>query len=73
MHVELVMKYVSKCLHEDGKGHDCAYVDAINKYIPEAEKIATKKSHNDDEWNKLFHSEMHKLTTHFRHIVGHIT
>lgn len=30
----------NKCGHPDGKFHNCAYVDAVNACIPEAERLA---------------------------------
>jgi hypothetical protein len=56
-----------KCEHTEGKGHDCQMVDAINKYIPQAEKKADKEAKNDEDWNRIFHMEMARLTKQFRH------
>lgn len=55
-----------KCSHTEGKGHDCVYIEAINKFISHAEKDANKQAKSIDEWNRIFHLEMAKLTTHLR-------
>ena len=65
-----IMNTIFKCTHTEGKGHDCQFVEAVNKHIPKAEKKADKEAKTEKEWNKIFHSEMAKLTEHFRTFVG---
>ena len=54
------------CKHSDGEQHDCAYVDARNRLIPEAERaVYAKTAGADDPAGMLrmrtFFAEMDRL------------
>lgn len=64
------MKKNETCQHTEGPGHDCEYVDARNRLIPEAAEYArtmARKLYPNDlvkretAFNRLFHQRMKEL------------
>lgn len=58
------------CSHTDGRGHDCAYVEARNKLIPIAEREADELVRSrlglggearSAFWSRCFHDAMARL------------
>ena len=67
LHDEVSGKRTKRLFSERDRRHDCDYVAARNKLIPEAERIATAEFDpvKDPIWSQRFHEAM-KLLWHER-------
>lgn len=69
-----MIEVVEGCQHDEGSGHDCAYVDWRNSLIPLAEAIADAEAGPEPSdggevwskwswrWDARFHLAMNRLT-----------
>lgn len=67
----------SRLFPQQDRKHDCEYIIARDKLIPEAERIASSKfkrygpeSGGLDEWSRLFHESMSLLWQHAKEEKG---